>query len=364
MIMPSNTVDKITRFQQQMAELREAVTIPRWARVALAVRTVRRVQPFVQAAWPKTPKGFLRAIEAALDEAEFAATQGTVTPDQTRIGMAAMDAYAKRPIDVGAAGDIVFAAAHASFAARGPTADHALFVIEQAIHAVFGHEICEPRGFQKATLKAVWTDLRHLKSVSKTEGWDNKTPVPSDVFGPMWPNGPPQDWPAIVPPVRTPSSRKRTARPKVHRLGLPSDCVQFLQAGRNLEYDPSTAECGLVVLKPYTHLRPGECRIGTEGTVIHSRDPNRGKHGEYLVKTVELVGECDAYDPDGILTWFPDFRSFGCWDVDHHTALIFTNTKWSDIVESPAEYLSAQWSCPEFAMPMAPWKHGKFEERE
>ncbi len=267
-------------------------------------------------------------------------------------------------MDVGAAGDVAYAAGHASFAARGRNPSLAFFAIEQAIWAVRFYEKNDATTLVDAVLDSIWEDLRGLIKLAKDEKWNDKTPVGMNVFGAMWVN-PPKGWPKVRESPPSSKRRKPAAQVAIQELALPRDLVRFLQAGNNLTYDPGETECGLVALKPYTHLRPGLCRVSSEGTSVSSRDPHCGEDGDYLVRTVELIGDCDAYDPEGILTWFPDFRSYGCWDTDHHTALVFPKAKWTDIVADPALYLGAQWNGPsEFARHMSPWKHGKFKKRK
>ena len=60
---------------------RDMRAIPRWARVALAAHTVRRVQPLLLVSWPKATKKSQRGVEWAIAEGESAATQGSPTPD-------------------------------------------------------------------------------------------------------------------------------------------------------------------------------------------------------------------------------------------------------------------------------------------
>jgi hypothetical protein len=344
------------------------MTIPRWARIALAARTVRRVQPLLLASWPDAPKRFTRAVENAVAEAELAASHAAVTPDQRSAGMAGMDAYGSRPID-GAeiAGYVAYAAAHASFAASRPGASHASFVIEEAMWAVHNFEKYGKKsapGVIQAALDAIWRDLRHLIKLTKAGQWTDKTPVDMTIFGPMW-DVLPKQWPKVRKTPTTARRMKRSSDASVEKLKLPQDLVEFLKAGKALEYESDDAECGLVVLKLYVHLRLGECRVGSDGTSVHSKDPHRGEDGDYLVKAVELIGECDAYDPAGILTWFPDFRCYGCWDSDHHTALVFPKAKWTDIAADPAPYVGAQWNGPsDIAKHMTPWKHGEFKKRK
>ncbi|MCG8612195.1 MAG: hypothetical protein MI864_16860, partial [Pseudomonadales bacterium] len=93
-----------------------------------------------------------------------------------------------------------------------------------------------------------------------------------------------------------------------------------------------------------------------------SKDPNRSKSGYYQLRAVDLVRESEGYCPSGILVWFCDYKKFGCCDTDHHVARLFHRTKWSDIVESPGRYLSAQWdplSVPAEIV-YAPWDFGPF----
>ena len=45
------------------------IELPRWARIALAARTVRRIQPLFLACWPKAPKKCQQNVERALVEA-------------------------------------------------------------------------------------------------------------------------------------------------------------------------------------------------------------------------------------------------------------------------------------------------------
>jgi hypothetical protein len=54
--------------------------IPRWARVALAARTLRRIQQLLLANWPKATKKFQRGVEWAIAEGESAATQEVQHP--------------------------------------------------------------------------------------------------------------------------------------------------------------------------------------------------------------------------------------------------------------------------------------------
>ena len=79
----------------------------------------------------------------------------------------------------------------------------------------------------------------------------------------------------------------------------------------------------------------------TEGTPVERKDPHWGEEGYYALRVVDLIGECDAYYPEGLLAWLCDYGAYGSWDADHHTAIAFPKASWSKIVADPAKYLDA-----------------------
>jgi hypothetical protein len=85
--------------QKKVPDKLAMLAIPRWARVALAARTLRRIQPLFLASWPKATRKYQRGIEWAIAEGESAASQGSTTPDLWDAGMAAMDVYGKAPMN-------------------------------------------------------------------------------------------------------------------------------------------------------------------------------------------------------------------------------------------------------------------------
>src|SRR5262245_51183742 len=97
---------------------RDMRAIPRWARVALAARTARRVQPLLLLSWPKATRKFQRGVEWAIAEGESAATLGSVTPDLKDAGRAAVKVLGDSPMDAVTAYYIVCAASHVSASGR------------------------------------------------------------------------------------------------------------------------------------------------------------------------------------------------------------------------------------------------------
>src|SRR5262245_50308739 len=100
---------------------RDMQAIPRWARVALAARTLRRLQPLLLACWPKATRKFQRGVDWAITEGESAAAQGGTTADLNNAGMAAMDVYGDAPMDATTANYLAFAAARVSSGGQQPS---------------------------------------------------------------------------------------------------------------------------------------------------------------------------------------------------------------------------------------------------
>src|SRR5262249_50873746 len=218
-------------------------------------------------------------------------------------------------------------------------------------------------GAKRAALDAIWSDFRKLKDASKREKWTDRTPVAPEFFGPMWPNGLPRNWPAvgIQRPVAVAKQIRR--KPSIEELGLPPDLTAFLRAGSQLEFDHRQTEVGPIKLRPLAHLKFNEFKVTTKGTPLENKDPRRGDEGYYALRVVDLIGECDAHSPGGLLAWFCDYGVYGAWDPDHHTAITFPNLSWSKIVADPAKYLDAQWDPdPKVAKYIEPWKHCEFKE--
>jgi hypothetical protein len=132
-------------------------------------------------------------------------------------------------------------------------------------------------------------------------------------------------------------------------IDIPADLAAFLDAGRQLDYDPSTCEAGGVTLLPRSELRLRTFGAQTFGTPHEEADPHRGEGGVYDVPGVDLIASCTGdYEPEGLLVWFPGERSYGVWDSSHDYVLVFgADVTWAEIAASPARYINAQWAFDE-----------------
>ncbi len=75
----------------------------------------------------------------------------------------------------------------------------------------------------------------------------------------------------------------------------------------------------------------------TAGLLSTDIEENREYQGYDLIKS------CPAYDPEGILIWFPDWNQYGSWDCDHHSIITYPDATWTDIAKDPTWYVNGQW---------------------
>lgn len=128
-------------------------------------------------------------------------------------------------------------------------------------------------------------------------------------------------------------------------LHLPDDLVDFLQAGRKLDYKASLCEAGLVTLYPLDRLQLRTFGMHCSSTPLTADDPHKGWSGCYEVPGVDLVAECKRYAPAGLLVWFPNEQRYGVWDSSHDIIQVFSaETNWTEIIKAPWRYINAQWS--------------------
>jgi len=91
---------------------------------------------------------------------------------------------------------------------------------------------------------------------------------------------------------------------------LPADLVAFLQSDRPLEYDPADCEIGVCRLHRLEAVRRIEVQVSTEGEEWADDDPYHVE-ATTLPKRFDLTGECEYYDPVGILIYLPAFKRLG-----------------------------------------------------
>jgi len=74
-------------------------------------------------------------------------------------------------------------------------------------------------------------DFDHIASLAEWQKWNDDTPVPPEVFGPLWPEGPPKGWPPITDvPQRADLAIEMFARERATEQMVEDDIVNLFNA--------------------------------------------------------------------------------------------------------------------------------------
>jgi hypothetical protein len=192
------------------AELRQ---LPRLAVVAFAARCARRVLPlFERAKGMREYEKHRSAVEEAVHQAEAVAT-GTV--EVARVATAAAAAAAATAADAKAAQYAALTAATAANAAEADSANVAIHAAATAAvagsavsaeataaanaavsavsAAAISNALAARARITSVAYRAIRRDYELLLAWTQ-QGWEIETFLP-EVFGPIWPEGPPPGWP-------------------------------------------------------------------------------------------------------------------------------------------------------------------------
>lgn len=182
----------------------------RWPITALAARFARRVQPLFQAGWPDAPSEHVAALQRALLLAETLAAHppaDTATAYRTAMALTvaarttAAHAGQAHPGAAEAARAIATAAATAASAAY--EANAAIRAANTATHAAAAVAAVVPDAVQTARA-AAGADAQRLRRAVEAADIAPPTAISPDWFGPMWPDGGPEGWPAVDPATGRP----------------------------------------------------------------------------------------------------------------------------------------------------------------
>ena len=155
----------------------EIAKLPRWARVAFAARCARRVQLLYTHFW-KGPTDYHRQdVSNAVDSAESSAARGSRYITGKAWAMDGANAASNE---------------YSSFAAWA--AADATAAIDGTV--VTGHSAVGAASSLADLAPIIRRDFDHLARLAEWQRWTDNTPVPPEVFGPLWPEGSPPGWPA------------------------------------------------------------------------------------------------------------------------------------------------------------------------
>gem|GEM_PF-6067889 len=194
----------------------EISSLPRWAKVAFAAHTARRVLPAVRYFWKGAPAHHLQALDKAVRVTEHAAgdigaaaavhaaivdAHGVADAVDPAAARAAADTTAYATAAITATYDATY---HATYDAAGETrvvAEATAYAAAEAANVLFRTATIDTP--LTAQLRCIRRDFVRLKRLARKEKWTDDTPVSAEVFGPMWPEGIVPYW-AVEPPPGSP----------------------------------------------------------------------------------------------------------------------------------------------------------------
>ncbi len=200
----------------------EIAKLPRWARVAFAARCARRVLPLPKHRRPETPDDHVGRFAYAIGVAEMCAGIAAADPD-------ARSAYvALAKVSLQGAGSAIDALIAAGLAGTFETVDSG----KLNAHVMIAVRSASGDAVPIADIHSVIRrDFDHLSSLAEWQQWDDDTPVPPEVFGPLWPEGPPKGWPAITDvPQRAELTIEAFARDRATEQMIEDDIVNLFNA--------------------------------------------------------------------------------------------------------------------------------------
>jgi hypothetical protein len=125
--------------------------------------------------------------------AEKAAADAAADAAAARVAEATADA-ARVATHASAARAAAHASACAAASARVASARATDFAIAQ-VYAASARAASADKKNRDEVILAIRRDIDHLLKLAKENKWNDNTPVGPEVFGPMWPNGAPPNWP-------------------------------------------------------------------------------------------------------------------------------------------------------------------------
>jgi hypothetical protein len=164
-----------------LPNVKEIADLPRWARVAYAARNARRVLPFFRFAWPDASARQQEQIVRAVILAERSAQHGFSVFEEAL----KFDGFMMH------LGDHASRTAGAALIVAGK-------VVDPDAQAKLIYEASQSVKMVGETQYAR-ADFERLRSECKQGQWTDSDRVSPEVFGPLWPKGPPPGWPEIIP---------------------------------------------------------------------------------------------------------------------------------------------------------------------
>jgi len=277
-------------------------TLPRWARVALVARSMRRVMPLLFELLPDAPKQFSQMLETAVSFAEQAAAAGSTHAQLLRIWNRLSNShsvpaftkwYAENSSKKFYASEVMRAAAQVTLAAWSTKVETVAEALDDLRSVVESSQIeSEQNRLDRDFIEGVWRDFDKLAALRSEQKWSNLTSVSTIVFDEMWPKGVPQGWPTEHRVAKMPPFSMQSQTNEKAVAALPKDIVTFLRKNPDYEIRSRGSECGPLILNRLEYLELSQHEFSMTMSDWAEEDPNRRVPGSYILNTVELVCFC------------------------------------------------------------------------
>lgn len=202
----------------------EIAKLPRRAQVAFAARCARRVLVLVQYVRSSDRIKTLEIVAVIVANSEKATSVAELSNPRTREEVQSLlHAYWENDPQDKAVAEAISSALCAGIDAENQ--DRLSRASAAAKHAAAA-------GLLVANITPhIRRDFDHLSRLAEWQEWTDDTPVPPEVFGPLWPAGPPKGWPPITDvPQRTDLALEAFAREQATEQVIEDDIVNLFNA--------------------------------------------------------------------------------------------------------------------------------------
>jgi len=210
----------------------EIAKLPHWARVAFAARCARRALPlYGRYVWPEPPNDQIQLLKMAVRGAEIGI-------DEEKVGglLNALDLIHGTTLNsaLTAHSPALYATQVVrcvSIALQLRQGGKDTQLSEQTRFAFEATDAATRAGEEARLATVIRRDFDHIASLAEWQHWTDDTPVPPEVFGPLWPEGPPKGWPPSTDvPQRTDLAIEGFARERVTEQMIEDDIVNLFNA--------------------------------------------------------------------------------------------------------------------------------------
>lgn len=326
--------------------------LPRWGRVAVIARALRRAMPLIAAMLDRGSAKILESIEFALIQAELSAAEGGSSEHllwscNQLAELARTVAHSIDDCDEDYTHSAILAAYLVTTCCITADEEIEIEALEAISNVVFHFERFKRRkALRKAADKMVIADFDRLRSAFIKAELQIDSAVPVAVLGELWPKSMPAGWPSDS---KFKSAHATFKRPRSNRQALsllPDDLLKFLEGKPSHVIDSPSFECGRLILNKLEYLAITEHLFSMKMTDWVDSDPNRDASGSYVLKCIELVCYCEHYRPAGKLCWFVEYECLGCYDADFGTVYLFQGVSWKRFLARTDFYLNSPWNEP------------------